>query len=229
MAVYLGTSSLAACYVGSTAVQKIYVGSTEVWSADAPVSYIDANTSTTTSVSIPTHQANDVILIWALSAWGIGTAPSMPSAGGTVPTFTSIRSGTHGAGGYRLAYATASASGRTSGTWTGAAAMLVAVLRGANASPVGGSAIDGTYGGTPTAPAVTLTNSSGSSMLLHFYGSWGSPTWGTAPSGYTRRIANNTAGLVLNTKDSTTSDGSIGQSMTGGYGWWAASSVEILN
>jgi hypothetical protein len=184
-----------------------------------------------TSVTLPTHAVGDIIVMFVACSDDTSSL-TVPSAGGTVPTWTSIAAtGTH----QMLRYAVATATNHTSGTWTNAYTFSVAVLRGQkSSSPIGGSAIDWSTASssTVTAPAVTLSNTSGSSQILHFMqGNFGS--WSGTPTGYTSRLSANFDGFVsiaylVLTKDSTTSDGSVAQSLTAAQANRRAASVEIL-
>lgn len=194
------------------------------------VTYKGSNGSRASStVTIPTHAVGDIIIIYCDSA---GT---VPSAGGTVPTWTSIINDSVA----KVYYAVATATNHTSGTWTSASVMMSVVLSGQKSSPAGGSATSNTGSGTSpnTAPSITLSNTDGSSAILHFITGYDSATmtggaWSTAPSGYTSRVSqnNNTFnyGYRLLTKDTTTSDGSVGQAFTGVMDRQSRASVEIL-
>nr|WP_237153707.1 hypothetical protein [Mycobacteroides abscessus] len=81
---------------------------------------------------------------------------------------------------------------------------------------------------------MTLTHTNGSSLLLHFHGhaSLGASGWDAAPAGYTRQASSGAAfgsATALNTKNITTTDGSVAQ--TGGQSGqnYAAATVEIIN
>ena len=161
------------------------------------------------SITIPTHQVGDVIVIYARGG-AYNSAPVVATAGGTVPTWTQIvQAGTSGYGMSSAYYCVATANNHTSGTWTNATGMIVAVVR--RASGIGGNAGLQAASTAPwTAPAVTLNKSNGTSVLLHFYG-WGdavntSPaSFSAAPQGYTQQFANRTTlvALALQTKNFT--------------------------
>lgn len=205
-----------------------------------PVSFAIKGTptvSSTSSVPIPAHSADDLIILFAHSS-GAGL-PGMPSAGGTVPAWTSINTGTGSFSQTRTARFKATGSSHTSGTWTNTTSMIAVVISGAHATtPIGGQATaTETFGGNPTAPAVTMSQTNGTSILLHFYGTGdglnacGTPS--TAPANYTRQIAGGPyttppRALCLNTKNVTTSDGSIAQTFTGVGSYYAATTIEVL-
>jgi predicted alpha/beta-fold hydrolase len=75
-----------------------------------------------------------------------------------------------------------------------------------------------------------MSKTDGSSMLLEFHGFAGSSgSFSAAPTGYTRQASavGSFSGLCLNTKDVTTSDGSVNQATSANSGW-RGSTVEIL-
>lgn len=183
------------------------------------------------SITIPTTTAGDDIVVAAFN--GIDTTtPSKPAAGGTVPNFVDISANSGGNGcAMRVCHAVATGTSHTSGTW-GADAMAVIVLRGQDASPIGGHAESGGSGAEAVAPAIALANTDGTSVLLEFHGHVNTETWGGAPSGYTRRAAVGSArasGLCINTKDTTTSDGAVTQTITAGSpGGYRGATVEVV-
>lgn len=205
----------------------------------APLSFIGANAAISNTVTLPAHEIGDLIVVFAwLDSFSVSpSAPSKPSAGGTVPTWTDIDA-TAGANfcASRTAYTVATATNHTSGSWTGGnnQAVCAVVLRNPNASPIGGHAESGgTALSGATAPAITLADSDGSSVLLHFFGrrAGGLSSWSAAPAGYTSRAATTSGvGVTVITKDVTTSDGSITHASAGnsvvGY---RGATVEILN
>jgi hypothetical protein len=202
-----------------------------------PLTY-QASTGATfgaTTVTLPTHAVGDIIVLY-VDIGATGTAAAIPSAGGTVPTWTNIAK--DDTNGQRLAYTVATATNHTSGTWTGGNTIMSVVLRGQKAtSPIGGNAF--TYSTTSassvTAPAVTLSNSDGSSQVLHFFDGLGPAAfnWNAAPTGYTSRLSVNSAssinvGYRVLTKDSTTSDGSVTNTTSAAVNTKWSASVEIL-
>jgi CubicO group peptidase (beta-lactamase class C family) len=180
-----------------------------------PVQFLNANTSTTGVVTIPAHAVGDIIVIWAYDALST-TIPAIPDAGGTVPAWTSIDGDGGGGDAARLAYFVATSTDHTSGTWGGSSGgvrTIAAVFTGQHASsPIGGHALSGAATGTVSvAPSITMADTSGRSALLHFHGSRlvDGSAWAAPAPGYTRRAETSSqAGVCLNTKDATTSDGS---------------------
>jgi hypothetical protein len=188
-----------------------------------------ANVSATTTVTIPTHAIGDLIVIWAYRD-GSTTAPTKPSASGTVPAWTDIDTGTGTAtNGGRTAYFVATATNHTSGTWTNSTGMIAVVIQNQKSSSfLGGHArAGGTASNSSTAPAITQQQTTGKALLLYFYGHRTVTAWSTAPTGFTRQISNATE-VCLNTKDSSTSDGSQAQANTASSSGYYAATVEIL-
>lgn len=194
--------------------------------------------SASTSIAIPTHAANDLIVI-GVGRHGSAVVPTKPAAAGTVPAWVDIDAGLTGNGmGLRTAQFKATASTTTSGTWTNAQSLWVIVFRGQNlTTPIGGHAITGgAASATHTAPAVTMSQTNGTSGLVHiFYGQAASDTWGytlSTPAGYTMQASSGNASfLPFNatlTKDVTTSDGSVAMSLSAGSPNWQAASLEVL-
>jgi hypothetical protein len=91
------------------------------------ISYVNSITSgyPGTSVSIPTHQVGDLILIVAWNGLST-TIPTIPAAG-----FTTIRTQSGNAWALVLAFQIATTTTTTSGTWTNATSVTVGVYRGA--------------------------------------------------------------------------------------------------
>lgn len=207
-----GSASGAYTWAGSAA------GITPAWIVGTPT------TATTATFALPTHAVGDLIIIFAFTSSAL--AVTQPAAGGTVPTWTSIDSAT----GLRVSQTVATATNHTSGAWTNANRMIAVVIRDQHSTPIGGHAIDNATSTTPTAPAATLTNTDGTSILLHFYGSSSvsGGAWAAAPAGYTRLadVFSASNGACLNRKDVTTTDGAIVQGTTINVAWRTAT-VEI--
>ncbi|MBN7391527.1 hypothetical protein I3U81_10785 [Mycobacteroides abscessus subsp. abscessus] len=229
-----GTPSLG-LKIAPAAATLTLTGGTPTVRITTPLSYVSANASTTNSVTIPAHQVGDLIVLCAFDSQN--TAPTKPSAGGTVPDWNYIdnTNTVAGQGAVTTAWFKATATNTTSGTWTWTEQMIAVVVRGTMpASPIGGHAAVGGAAVNVTAPAVTLAHTDGSSILLHFHATafLNASGWSSAPAGYTRRIVagpSSSRSMVLNTKDTTTTDGSVTQP-DGSAGWaFAAATVEIIN
>lgn len=183
------------------------------------------------SITFPTHAAGDIVVIGAYNSTNT-TAPSPPAAGGTVPTFIDIDANT-GANGnaLRTVYFVATANNHTSGFWSNIDQISAIVIRGQAASPIGGHAESGgTTGTSAVAPSITMSVTDGSSMLLHFFGGVQiNSSWAAAPAGYTKQTSNSfVSGICLDTKDSTTSDGSVSQATLNNNTAYRGGTVEIL-
>lgn len=229
-----GGSPLIAVQVAPSGASASLAGGTPIVTNVSNASYISSAAAASSSVTIPTHSIGDLIVIFAFSPFTT-TAPTAPSAGGTVPSWNYIDNANSGSGsGCTTAYFKATATNTTSGTWSNAVHTMAVIVRNQNASsPIGGHASQGGSSATTTAPAVTMTHTDGSSVLLHFHGhsNLGASGWDAAPTGYTRGAVSGSgfqSGTALNYKNITTSDGSVGQ--TGGQNTsYAAATVEIIN
>jgi len=139
------------------------------------------------SVTIPAHQAGDLLVIFA-NRFDSTTIPTLPSGW----TSAATKTGTSRAG--RVGYRVATGSGTTSGTWTGAQITLVWVLR--DHGGIGAAAVDA----ATTLPALTLTGSSSWVGALQS-GVFGVPA---VPSGMTSR-ANGSYDRVADTNGTVSS------------------------
>ena len=75
---------------------------------------------------------------------------------------------------------------------------------------------------------MTLSHTDGTSAILHSYFSAVGSQWGSAPpSGYTQR-QNSSWGMVLNTKNVTTSDGTCSETGGSSYVCSIAHTLEIV-
>jgi hypothetical protein len=115
----------------------------------------------TTSATLPTHQAGDIIVAWAYRD-GNNTAPSLPAG------WTNLQNGGANTNSARLAYLVATAPGTSSGTWTNATEVVFHVYRGAIG--VGVSNVDGAASTTVNYPALTLQRPDGTSWVVGFAG-----------------------------------------------------------
>lgn len=219
-----------------TIASSLMAPRTSMTDAIPPLQFIGANAATTTSVPIPAHQAGDLIVLHAFHA-NDGSQPTAPTPAGPVPAWVDIDAPPFTGGGCnsRTAQFKATDNNHISGVWPGASVMVAAVLRGQHPSaPIGGHATVLSSNTTATAPAVTMTRTDGTSILLEFHSTnnvGASPGWSAAPAGYTRRAAasaNDSPGSVLNTKNSTTSDGAVDQIKVGSFVANHGATVEIV-
>lgn len=119
-----------------------------------------------TTVTLPTHAADDILVIYATSDDGnIGSPRPFPAG------WTSVIDSTNANGTQLLAWKKATSSGETSGTWSnvnGSATMLIAwVFRGADLTdPIGASGVNPVLSGSSlTFPALTLEQAGGTSWV----------------------------------------------------------------
>ena len=186
-----------------------------------------ANAALATSITLPAHAVGDLIVIFGYIN-GLNSAPTAPSASGTVPTWTLVQGGGGSSNGSGVWYHVATATNHTSGTW-GSTGLIAAVIEGVStASPIGGFA-QLSVNGSSTAPAITQSVTDGSSCLLYFHGHRSNVTsFGAAPTGFTRQAAAlGSSGICLNTKNNTTSDGASTQT-DNGNGGSRGQTIEIL-
>lgn len=193
------------------------------------------STAITTSVTIPIHRVGDLIVIYAFDD-GFVTAPAQPAASGTVPAWAAID---NAAGASSCAsgtfYFVATATNHTSGTWSNTSAMIATVIRNQNiTSPIGGHAESGgTATNGATAPSITMSQTSGTSILLHLFGRRGNvgiSAWSAAPAGYTSLAASVPSHPISAiTKNDTTSDGSVTRASDENFNiGYRGATVEIL-
>jgi hypothetical protein len=85
------------------------------------ITFVGANSAEATSLTLPAHQKNDLIVICAMRG---SLVPSIPTAGWIV-----INTRLSNSYGHVVAYKIASSSGEPSGTWTSALLLASAVYR----------------------------------------------------------------------------------------------------
>lgn len=207
---------------GTLYIEALYNSADSVWDVIMarkqvlPVQIQGSASAAASSVAIPTHQIGDEILLFVFNNASV-TPPAAPAAGGTVPAFATINSGVGNTCAAITTQFVATANNHTSGTWTNATGIVAVVLRGENTlSPVGGNAcvLSSASGTGATSPSVTLTKSDGTSALLYFYAHRAVTAWGAAPTGCTLLTEVSTS-VCCNSKNDTTSDGAIVQTLTG--------------
>jgi len=154
------------------------------------ISYVGAQGAAATTVTIPTHQSGDMILIFAYRD-GSNTAPTVPTAGGTVPTWTLIGTSGGNTNSSRFHYAVATGSTTTSGTWTNATELICLVYRGTKlvGASAGGS---GSATTTISYPALTLQRTNNSSWVAGVAGHRTATNVELAPTGMTNRASSGT-------------------------------------
>ena len=88
------------------------------------ITYVSTASAAATSVTLPTHQAGDLIVMFAYDHTNTTTTITLPAG------WTSIQHhATNGGRSGRIAIKTATSSADTSGTWTGATMLICSVYR----------------------------------------------------------------------------------------------------
>lgn len=174
------------------------------------ISFVGAQGAAATTVTIPTHQVGDLILIFAYRD-GSNTAPTTPTAGGTVPTWNLIGSSGGNTNSSNFRWAKATATTTTSGTWTNATELICLVYRKAS---IGVSA--GNSGSTTTTinyPAIAPNRTDGSSWVVGVAGHRTATNVDVAPSLMTNRASSGTE--------------AAGHDTNGGVTSWASTNVTV--
>lgn len=152
------------------------------------ISFVGAASAAATSLTLPTHQAGDLILLWAYRS-GSTTAPTLPSG------WIDINSSGNNNNSSRLAYLIATGAGTASGTWTNATHISSAVYRADSGNiSIGANATTGNSGNTLTYSALTLQDIVGTSWVVGFAGHRQATNVETAPTGMTNRTSTATTG-----------------------------------
>jgi len=158
----VGDTPIVKAYVGTTPVIRTYVGDKHVWPPfSATVTYVGSQVFTgTASATFPVHTPNDLLVIYAVG----GGAPVAPAGWIDVPT------GQSGNPAGTLAYKWATGTTANTGVWNGNAAGIMYVFRDVNkTTPFGAVGTSLGNGLVATAPAITLTEPNGSSLVAHQY------------------------------------------------------------
>lgn len=124
------------------------------------VMFVGANSAEATSVAIPAHQTGDLIIVAAYRR-----STSIPSAPGG---WTTLGTSSGNSSAIRLAYKVAASSGEVSGTWSSTQNISVQVFR--NHNGIGAWDIGTGNSSTMNYPAITLTQTNGSSWVAAFGG-----------------------------------------------------------
>lgn len=202
------------------------------------ISFVGANYGTGTTVSMPAHQAGDMLVIFAFRS-GSTTAP------GNGAGWSSRWDGGANSCSFRMAARVATSSGTVSGTWSNATNLSVAVYR-SDYGFLGGSAADTALTGAartggPAGSSSTLSylGSSTPTNPVRMYGQAGVPiTWGpsawvvqgaghrtatnllaSTPSGYTSRTASNSGSRIIDSNGSAWAGANATQSVGASSGW----------
>lgn len=185
------------------------------------VSYIGYAGNTGTSVTIPTHQVGDWLLVFAYND-SSNTVPTLPSG------WTSIIGSGANNNAVRLAFKVATATNDSSGTWTNAYSVECQVYRDAT---IGASAVGGGTTTTLQFPALTLQNTDSTSWVARFGGNVDNNSLSSGTlSGYTKRSSTDTGGYTVGFDSNGTLGSSPAAANLSGESpqtAWRAVSVEI--
>jgi hypothetical protein len=149
------------------------------------LTFVGSATAESTTVTLPTHLAGDLIFIYAFRD-GSTTNPTVP--GGYTPLTTTLDGTTCSAS---LGYKVAASGSETSGTWTNASALVAVVYRlraGASFSLISTTTANGTLS-TVNFPAVTVSTNQ-RDRLISFVGHRSTDVNITAPTGLVERAQN---------------------------------------
>lgn len=195
------------------------------------ISRIGFSTAEATSISIPAHQVGDLIIIWAFRDGSV-TNPTIGMSGAT--TLTNASDGTSCS--VSAAYKVALSTGETSGTWTNATVIAVAVyrLQASNKTPVGSQ--QSTSGTSNTVSYASVINCKTSSWIVGFAAHRSiDTTIESPPSGFT--MQSNTVGASAEVVgfDTNGPRGSTGSyplttvAISGTASGWMTTLIEIFN
>lgn len=177
----------------------------------------------TTSCTLPTHQAGDLILIFAYRD-GNTTAPSLPAG------YWNITNNGANTNSMRVGYRIAPSAGTSSGTWTNATSVIAVVYRGAR---VGTFAVGGAASTTVNYPAITLLKSDNTSWVVSGAGHRSIDTSiEAAPSGMTNvnSVLDATDELAVHDTNGTASSwSSTNVSVGGTSSGWRSCVVELID
>lgn len=184
--------------------------------------------------AIPTHNAGDLIIIYLQHR--ANATPYKPAANATsgIPDWTLLAQFPGYYERVQIYYTVATGSNTTVGMFGNGHLIIANVVTGQNlASPFGASASYSNYGEPSLpAPAVTLQNATGSSLLIHMGGSENAGYFNSAFSvaGYTGQLVPYGSGYNYRvvTKNDTTSDGQMYLGALSGSPDYASVSMEIL-
>jgi hypothetical protein len=186
------------------------------FSSAAGISFIGQATGTTSITTMPTHQAGDLIIIFAYRA-GSTSAPTVPTGSGYTSKLTNTAAEVvNAAQAAVVGFKIAASGSETSGTWTNASRIVCHVYRGVDqTTPLGGSS---TYdignngnGTTLTYEALTMQITNGTSWLVAFAGSIGTSGTGT----------DDPPGAMVNRSTLASSNYVAGHDTNGGVSSWS--------
>lgn len=171
------------------------------------ISYVSGASGTTTA-TLGSHQAGDLILVFAYRDGSI-TAPTLPA------DFTNISTASGNTNSARVGFKIATSNAESVSTWTNATTTIAVVYRGVQA--IGGSNNTNGSSNIVIYPAITMTQTDGSSWVVGFAGHRSTNvTLEVAPPGMTNRIS---------ALDAT--DEAAGHDTDGGVTSWSSKFVSV--
>lgn len=186
------------------------------------VSFVGAASAGATSVTLPTHQVGDLIIIHAV---GLPSDPT-PPAGWTSPTNGNGNNSTLFG---RVHYKLAASSSEVSGTWTNALILNCSVYRGTSGSIVACAVNTGSTGLVITYPALTLSTLAGTSWGARAASHGGATNIDTAAlTGYTNRTQASNLTCIKDTNAAISANPTAdAQTVTGSSAAWVAFTWEL--
>lgn len=152
------------------------------------ISYVGAASAAATSLTLPTHQAGDLLLLFAYRS-GSTSPPTIPSG------WTAISQGGNNNNSAVLAYRLAAGAGTASGTWTNATHISSTAYRSSTGTlEVGAEGADGGSSDTLTYSGLTLQDPDNSSWVAAFSAHRQATNVETVPTGMTNRTSTATSG-----------------------------------
>ena len=155
---------------------------------DSYPTFVGSNAGLTYTAAIPSHQARDLIVVFAVNTTN-DTIPIAPNDQGWISAHASSSSSPNPAG-WRIAFKYANSSNEAVGNWFPANRVAVAVYR--NARALVGAATEDIQGSSSSinypAPDPVVIGSGGT-RLLRFGISYGTNNAGNATTGHTTRIS----------------------------------------
>lgn len=191
------------------------------------ISYVSGAAAAATSVAMPTHQAGDMIIVYAFRD-GNTTAPTIAAG------FTGLNPAGSNACSFTVGFKVAASGSETSGTWTNATSIAVAVYRNASTetwtTPVAytkagtGTSVDYSISGASFFGArYTLPQANTEVWHVRAAGhTTATDLASTTPSGWTARVAGGDARIIDSNGPSSTSPDSVGtntQTVNASSGW----------
>ena len=188
---------------------------TQAWEPVAApgLRFIGSAAANAASMTLPAHETGDLLIMFAYRS-GSTTPPPVPSGWSTWGTGSGANLNAS-TGGYKVATSDA----ETSGDWTAATGLICHVYRGQRvAGAIGAVGDTGGSGTTVTYPALSLTDTAGTSLVVTFAGHRAINTrLETAPNGTTLRT--NLVGKAA--------QGEVAGHDTGAVSTWLAKAVPI--